>query len=392
MRPDSTRMLRDLSELVAIPTENPPGREAEAAAVIALMLEAAGLCVTLDSYAPGRTNVEARFENGPGPVFAFNTHIDTVPAGDGWSSDPFTLTERDGLLFGLGACDCKGPLVCMIEAIRMLVAGRDSWSGTLLALFVADEEVASEGARRAVTRTPDMDFVIVGEPTSNAVVTAHKGSLRPVIRVFGRATHSGTPHLGKNAILDAGRLVCLVEAEHANRVRKQHNALVGPASLTVTRIEGGHADNVVPGRCDLLLDRRMVPGESEEAVKAELESFLNEAAAAHGIDARIVDYKPTPGAAIEIQSDHPIVTHSVEIVRRHGITDVGPFGFPGGCDLVHLCSTGATGIVLGPGALSVAHQPNEFVSATELLTASLIYRDIALTMLGLTQSPALPDR
>lgn len=382
MLPDRARMIRELSALVAIPTENPPGREVEAATVIAGMLEAIGLCVALDSYDQGRTNVEARLDNGPGPVFAFNTHIDTVPAGEGWSSDPFVLTERDGFVFGRGACDCKGPLVSMLEAVRMLVACRDKWSGTLLAIFVADEEVASKGARRVMTRLHGIDFVVVGEPTSNAVVTAHKGSLRPVVRVFGRATHSGTPHLGENAVLRAGRLLCLIEAEHTDRVRRKDHALVGPASLAVTRIEGGHADNVVPDRCDLLLDRRMIPGETETAVRAELEAFLREAAIAFGIDARIVAYKPTPGAAIQTPPDCILVQRSLEIAGRHGVAQAGPFGFPGGCDLVHFCSTGAEGVVLGPGSLAVAHKPDEFVPIAEMVAASLIYRDIALAMLG----------
>ena len=118
--PDIARMKRELAELIAIRTENPPGREADAAVYVRDMLLSAGFAVDITEYKPGRFNVEARLDNGPGPVFAFNTHMDTVPAGDGWSSDPFTLREADGKLYGRGACDCKGPLIAMVEAMRML--------------------------------------------------------------------------------------------------------------------------------------------------------------------------------------------------------------------------------------------------------------------------------
>ena len=197
---------------------------------------AEGFDVTLSEYKPGRVNVVARLANGAGPVFAFNTHMDVVPAGEGWSSDPFTLREADGRLYGRGACDCKGPLIAMVEAMRMLAADRAAWSGTLLGVFVADEEIASEGAKFYAASRPHIDYAVVGEPTSNATFTAHKGSLRPVVRVHGVSAHSGTPHLGENAIYRAGELLGLIAEHHENVVRHRTHPLVGAASLTVTRI------------------------------------------------------------------------------------------------------------------------------------------------------------
>ncbi len=207
-------------------------------------------------------------------MFAFNTHMDVVPVGGGWSGDPLRLAAREGRYYGRGTCDCKGPLAAMVEAIRMLVADRTSWSGTLLAVFVADEEVASEGARRFAASRPAIDYAVVGEPTSNQVVIAHKGSLRPLVRVEGTMAHSSTPDLGENAIYGAARFVPLVEAFHRDVVRHRTHPLVGAASLTITRCTAGVADNVVPDRCDLLLDRRMVPGEDEGAVRAEIEALV----------------------------------------------------------------------------------------------------------------------
>lgn len=380
-KPDIARMKRELAEIIAIRSENPPGGEGDVAIYVERLLKQEGFSVSLTEYKPGRFNVEARMENGPGPVFAFNTHMDTVPAGDGWTSDAFTLREEDGKLFGRGACDCKGPLIAMIEAMRMLAADRTTWSGTLLGVFVGDEEIASEGAKFYAATKPKIDFAVVGEPTSNTTYSAHKGSLRPVVRVHGVTAHSGTPHLGDNAIYRAGQLLTLIEAYHNEVVRKRTHPLVGEASLTVTRISGGHADNVLPGSCDLLLDRRMVPGEDEDAVKQEFAALLKEAHDRFGVKAEIVDYKATTGSATETAGDHPVVLASLTSCKENGTADPGPFGFQGGCDLVHFRALGAQGTVIGPGSLSVAHKADEFVPLDEFITCSVIYRDVARKML-----------
>ena len=379
--PDVARMKHELADLVAIDTQNPPGHEAHAAQFLRDLLMADSFEVALQAYKPTRINVVARLENGAGPVFALNTHMDVVPVGDGWSSDPFALKEANGRLYGRGACDCKGPLAAMLEAMRMLAAERAAWCGTLLGVFVADEEIASEGAKFYASTGPKIDVAVIGEPTSNATFTAHKGGLRPVVRVHGVSAHSGTPHLGENAIYRAGELLGLVAQHHEKVVRQRTHPLVGAASLTVTRMNGGHADNVLPGACDLLLDRRMVPGEDEEAVKREIGDLLLLARERLGIRAEIVGYKATTGGATETALDTPIVQASLAASRAHGVAKPGPFGFQGGCDLVHFRSIGAQGTVIGPGDLAVAHKPDEFVPVDEFVTASLIYRDVAKAML-----------
>ena len=164
-------------------------------------------------------------------------------------------------------------------------------------------------------------------------------------------------------------------------MRHRNHPLVGAASLTVTRINGGNADNVLPAACDLLLDRRMVPGEKEDEVKREIGDLLQLAHQRFGLRAEIIDYKATTGGATETPIDRPIVQASLAASRAHGVSKPGPFGFQGGCDLVHFSSVGAEGTVIGPGDLAVAHKPDEFVPADEFVTSSLIYRDVALAML-----------
>jgi acetylornithine deacetylase/succinyl-diaminopimelate desuccinylase len=374
-------MKADLARLVSFKTENPPGAEVEAAQFLAKLLADEGFAAEIDQYKPGRANIVATLRNGVGPVFAFNTHIDVVPAGEGWSGNPFDLRERDGKLFGRGACDAKGPLIAMVEAMRLLKAERASWHGTLLGVFVGDEEVASEGAKHYASLLPRIDYAVIGEPTSNATVVAHKGSLRPWVRIHGISAHSGTPDAGDNAIYNAARFVAMVEAFHRDTIRHRTHPLVGSASLTITRAQAGTADNVLPESCDLLLDRRMVPGEDEKAVIAELEQLLVRAGTEAGVRAEIIAFKPTTGGATETALDHPIVKASLAASKLHGAALTEPQGFQGGCDLVHFRNAGAQGTVIGPGSLALAHKPDEYVPIDEFVAASLIYRDVALSMM-----------
>jgi succinyl-diaminopimelate desuccinylase len=379
--PDPARLRRDLASVVAIDTQNPPGREGEAAVFVADALSGSGFAHRFDSIAEGRSTVVARLENGDGPVFAFCTHLDVVAPGDGWTGDPFRLRESDGKLYGRGACDAKGSLAAMLEAMRMLADCRTAWRGSLLGVFVCDEEVGSAGARQFAAGRPRVDFAVIGEPTGNRVVIAHKGSLRPIVRVHGRAAHSGTPDAGRNAIFDAARLCGLIEAFHADHLRDRGHPLVGSASLTVTRLAAGLADNMVPDCCDMLLDRRLIPGEQEADALGEVMRLLDVARERFGVRAEIAGSKPTTGGAAETPPDAPIVEAAMAATLRNGVTRHPPGGFPGACDLVHFRSIGASGVVLGPGSLEAAHKADEFVPVRELIVASAIYRDLAVAML-----------
>jgi acetylornithine deacetylase/succinyl-diaminopimelate desuccinylase len=377
--PDVARLTGLLERLVAIDTQNPPGREVEAAALLASELEAMGFATEVRPVTDGRANVVGRIDNGEGPCFAFNSHMDTVPVGGGWTSDPFRLTERDGKLFGRGACDAKGPIVAMAEAGRLLASQRDLWRGTLVLMFVADEEINGGGSRVLAKQEPTPDLIIIGEPTNNAVFAAHKGCLRPLIRAKGKAAHSGRPELGVNAILAASQLTTLFDARD-RELRALNHPLVGHASLSVTRIAGGIGDNVIPENCEMVLDRRLLPGETLDDALDDLHAMLTRAKRDYGVDAEIAAIRTKAGSA-ETALDDPLVRNAVAISRAHGVTFPQPGGLTGGCDLVHFHDVGAVGIVLGPGSLDVAHQPDEYVPMDDLARAALIYRDVAVAMM-----------
>ena len=272
--------------------------------------------------------------------------MDTVSVGGGWTNDPFYLTERNGRLFGRGACDAKGPIVAMVEAGRLLASQRDLWRGTLVLMFVADEEINGGGSRALAKQQPKPDLIVIGEPTNNAVYAAHKGCLRPLIRAKGKAAHSGRPERGVNAILAASHLTSLFDARD-RELRAQSHPLVGHASLTVTRIAGGIADNVVPDDCEMVLDRQLLPGETLDAALDDLQALLTRAKRDHGVDAEIATIRTKAGST-ETALDDPLVRKAVAISRTHGVTFPQPGGLTGGCDLVHFHDVGAVGIVLGP--------------------------------------------
>ncbi len=237
----------------------------------------------------------------------------------------------------------------------------------MLLTFVADEEIDGTEAKALVKEPPPIDLVVVGEPTSNAVCAAHKGCLRPLIRVAGRAAHSSRPELGANAILAAGRLLFLLD-ERDRELRTHRHPLVGAAALTVVRIAGGLADNIVPDHCEIVIDQRLLPGETLEAALVDLRALLARAKRDHGLEAELAMIRAMAGPA-ETALDAPIVREAVAIASPHGGTAAQPSGLTGGCDLVHFRETGSVGVVLGPGSLAQAHQPDEYVPKDDLICA-----------------------
>lgn len=372
--PDPQRLVGRLERLVGFDTTNPPGAELEAAAWAACELQEIGLEVELTELADGRASVVGVAVNGDGPGLVLNSHLDVVPPGEGWSGDPFVLRERQGRLIGRGACDAKGQVVAMLEAASLLMARRSCWSGRLIVALVADEEIAGRGAVQIAPALRRLgERVIVGEPTSLRTAIAHKGVWRPVVRVRGRAAHSGRPELGRNAIVDAARVTTAL-AELDARLRTRTHPLVGGASLSVTRIEGGIADNVIPPECSLVVDRRIVPGETLASAEAELRAVLVALAHDHGIEVAL-EQRGSSIEACAIAADDPLVAAALVAGREHAILPAVPIGFPAGCDLVRFAERGLPGIILGPGSLEQAHQPDEWIALDELIRGALVYRD-----------------
>jgi len=237
-----------------------------------------GLATEITEVQPGRCNITVR-AGRPGPAFLFNSHMDTVPAGqrERWSTDPFGAEIRGGRLYGRGAVDAKGCLTAMIGAFETLAAL--DFPGTLLLSAVAYEENGGYGTRRDVARGLRADAAIVGEPTNLQPNLGHRGASRLEVECRGLPAHSAQSEEGVNAITAAAEAVRALAALDKRLASRLDPVLRQHPHLTVTMIRGGDAGNVVPARCTLLLDRRTLPGERAEAVEAEILDAIREATA-----------------------------------------------------------------------------------------------------------------
>jgi acetylornithine deacetylase len=293
-------------------------------------------------------------------------HVDVVPAEeDGWRSDPFKLRQKDGRLFARGACDMKGFLAIATNLAREMGGLREP----LVLVFTYDEEVGTVGARDLVERWPACAALprqaIVGEPTSMRVVRMHKGHVRVRITVHGIGAHSALPHLGKNAIEAAARvLVSLRGLRHRLEQEGGPNATHFPeapfVTLNVGMIRGGVAVNVVPDRCVIDVGVRPLPGmENVEAVEAVRAAVANAAG-----DAPWELDVPSESPPLLLGAAAPVHAALCEALGQRRDESVC-FATDGGW----LARAGLDCAVFGPGNIAVAHKPNEFVEKSDLAAA-----------------------
>jgi succinyl-diaminopimelate desuccinylase len=353
-----------LRHLVRCDTTNPPGNEMVAATALADWLGERDIQAEIIEIEPGRANLVARVGSGASsPRIVINTHFDVVPAGEGWSTDPRSGTIAAGRLFGRGAADAKGPLAAMAVALATLHE-QGLGRGEVILAAVADEEGASAGAR-ALLRDLRADAAIVGEPTSLKLVTCHKGSLRPVVEIQGRAAHAAQPEDGVNAVYGVGRLLAMME-QHGRELDARAHPLVGSPTILPVLVNGGEALNMVPERCRVTFDRRLVPGEQEEEVLAAVNGILERFNREHsGLTARLADLAPSTGGPSETAVDDPFV-----VACAAALSGIGQGGERGGmqvnCDMSHFRRAGMPTVVYGPGSPSEMHVANESIALDEL--------------------------
>src|SRR5690606_5282944 len=339
---------------------------ARAAAVAIPWLERHGFAVTTYEPRPGRVNVIARRPGAePGPTLLWCGHLDVVAAGDpsAWPHPPCAAVLDGGRLYGRGAVDMKGPVAAALGAAAALARLGGPRRGTLVLALVADEEAMGRHgagwlARRGLLRA---DGAIVGEPTRLHLVRAQRGAAWIHLRLRGRPAHAATPHLGASAVAAAARLVLALE----ERVGDVFHPLLGPPTAVVGRIRGGDSPNRVPERCDLVVDRRAVPGETEEGVRREVQALIGEVLRRHpGVTATITRWRwaepaETPEDAAVVQ----VVRAAVRAVTGQDPPEAGTVAVT---DMRYLVRAGIPTVIFGPGRPDLAHAPGEFIPVEEL--------------------------
>jgi acetylornithine deacetylase len=309
---------------------------------------------------------------GPAGVggIGLSGHTDVVPVtGQNWDSDPFTLSERGGKLYGRGTCDMKGYLACVLAAVPAFLS-RELKTPLHIA-FSYDEEVGCTGVRPMIAelgaRLPLPRMVFVGEPTDMTVVDAHKGPARWRVELTGRAAHSSMPHHGLNAITYAGRLLGELERMEQDLKGMPPDMRFDPpwTSLQVTQIEGGTASNIVPLPCWFGWEIRALPGFDPQTLDARFRRFAASAclpemrALAPEADIKITITNQIPAFLADTKSGAiPLA------LKLAGQNDTFAVSYATEAGLFQ--DGGAPAVVCGPGNIAQAHKPNEFVRTDEL--------------------------
>ncbi len=338
-------------------------------------LESAGFAVQCPPVPgmPGKHNLIARA--GPGEDgLVLSGHTDTVPFDEaGWRSDPFRLTETDGRLYGLGSSDMKLFLALAIEAARGFDLTR--LTRPLVILATADEESSMAGARALVAAGQPLGrYAVIGEPTGLRPVRSHKGTMMERIRVLGRSGHASDPALGANALDGMARVLQALIAlrdDLARRHRDPDFAVPYP-TLNLGKIAGGDNPNRICGECELLIDLRPLPGMDTGALRAEVRACAAEALAGSPLRLQcesLFDGLPalaTPPASAIVQFAGELTQH---VPGTAAFGTEGPYLQRLGCEVV----------ILGPGDIAQAHQPDEYLAAERIeptveLLAALIER------------------
>lgn len=365
-----------LSDLVAIDSQNPPGREQAVSEFIVDRLDEWGIDARL-FHQPYEDRPQVIAEVGDDDpdvgTLILNGHIDVVPPGDRdqWTHDPFGGSVEDGRVYGRGASDMKGGVATGMLALR--AAHESNIDGRVVLTCAIGEETAEPGTKSILTEI-DGEWGIVLEPTQLLVDTVGKGLAWYEVDVRGESGHASRPHLGKN-VLDA--LFALNERLRAyqDEISEREHPLIGTSLCTPTIINAGTKENVIPDHATLTLDRRFLPNEDIEEIDEEIDTLF-EQLRENGFEVSIQRTRTYEAAEIDV--DHEIA----EVVRRHASdvagVDTAPHGKDASTDQRNFVNdAGIPAIIWGPGIGDQSHTVDEWapvppmVSAVEILCRTI---------------------
>ena len=360
--------LRLLRNLIAIDSVNPslvPGAAGEAAIAreLAEQLASSGLVTEVQEAAVGRPNVIGVLEGrSPGRSLMFCGHVDTV--GVAGMTRPFDAEERNGRIYGRGSQDMKSGVAAMVGAARAVAESGGLDTGRLVVACVVDEEHASIGAEALVTKWR-ADAGVVTEPTDLHVAVAHKGFEWVEIETEGRAAHGSRPRDGRDAIMRMGRVLGELEALDRELQAGRAHALVGPASLHASLVEGGRELSSYPDRCTLQIERRTIPGERAGVAGTEVERILDRLRA-RDAEFRAASRTMFSRAPYELPADHALSSALLGHARGAGAaTEI--IGMSFWTDAAVLGAAGIPSVLFGPTGAGL-HGLEEWVDAKSVLT------------------------
>ncbi len=404
-------LIRLCQDLIRFPTVNPPGNDYQACVeYIGNRLKSRGFTVEyIRAYgAPGdsadypRYNVIARYETGRvGPCVHFNSHIDVVETGDGWTKDPFAAELIDGKIYGRGACDMKGGLAASIIAVEALIASDIELKGTIEISGTADEESGGLGgvaylAEKGYFSKDRVDHVIIPEPLNvDRVCLGHRGVWWAEIKTHGRIAHGSMPFLGDCAIRHMGAVVASFEDKLYPAMAARHTSMpVVPegakqSTLNINSIHGGQSEITeglpapcVADSCRMIIDRRFLVEEDLDEVKREIDDILSDLEKLRdGFRYEVRDMLEVIPSMTD--KDAPVVKATAEAIKEVLGKTPEFICSPGTYDQKHIDRIGDLKdcIAYGPGILELAHQPDEYVIVEDMLNSAKVMASSAYKLL-----------
>ena len=361
-----------LRELIALPSVNPAfmpmndprAGERRVADFLTSLAGNAGLAIERQTFLENRDNVLIRLSplSKAKQRVVLAPHMDTV----GHATMPdslFTPRKKGDRLFGRGACDTKGSIAAMLTALLDVAeSSRRPRETEIVLAALVDEENNQSGSRALVASGFRADLAIVGEPTRLKVITAHKGDLWLTLRTRGKAAHGARPELGRNAVHAMAQIVNLLEAGYRKQIARRQHPLLGRATINVGSIRGGTQPNIVPDTCEITVDRRTLPGETDSGVIREIRSFLRQ----RKLAAEVLDDKAmSPCWPMETDPKLPLVQVLLNAAKQR--TPAGVHFFSDASIFAH---GGTPAVLFGPGDIAQAHTADEWISIRSLERAT----------------------
>jgi len=361
------RIVELLAKLIAARTVNPPGDEYLGAKIMRDVLEPLGIACEVVEREPGRTNMVARIGEGR-PKTLIACHFDVVPAGDGWSTDPFTAVVRDGRVYGRGASDNKGQLAPMLVLAEFLKQHESELIGQLILVGVADEERGSDLGLEwmADERMLDADFAIIPDidHAMQQITVAEKGAFFVKIVSYGRQAHGSTPEAGVNA---AWNMIDLLMGIRAMKLDCEPDPLLSPPTINLGSIRGGTAPNIVPAECEAQVDFRFLPSQKAEDIEKAIKEIAARIEREHQ-GARFSFERVMMVDPIRIDPSHELVRRLQRSAREVLGRQPGFCGMSGSTVAKPLVRTGIPAVGFAPGDENQAHAANESISIDEMLS------------------------
>lgn len=325
-----------------------------------------------DREAKVRPSIWTILDSGkPGKTVMLIGHIDTVDVANGWKTDPFTPTEKDDRVYGLGAMDMKGGLAAILETLEYYTQHTDEFTGCIEACFVADEEGLSKGTYQLVDEGITADYAIMAECRYDNVAIGFRGRFSFEVTVYGEAAHASRyPAVGENALISGGKLAAAIEA-----LPTLTHPTLKHGTWCVRHMEGGNKGTlVVPESCHLFVDRYVVPGEDDKTCIDQIKGAAKDLGLEDKVEIRLKPRSSPYMKSFALEANDPLVTTLQEKFREVTGEELPAAYDPSVCDSNILAvSLGIPTITFGPSGGGM-HAANEYGHAYQVMNCAEIYR------------------